>query len=190
MLTGKKYLLRRNILNFIHKKFTIFDDTNQEVLFSKRHGLKLKADIKVYSDSCMNAEIIAIKARNFIDFAATYDVKCSVSDIKIGALRRKGLVSTFGRDTWIILDTNDNEIGQIIEDNLFNAVLRKFLLGWLFPQAYDVTVGLDTVGHYKRNFNPFVHKTEVEFKAENNVFDRRLGMAAAILLCTIEGKQN
>ena len=189
MFKGKNYLLRQDILSFPHKIFKIFDDEKKEILFLKKKAFKLKEDIRIYTDSTMSTELIAIKARNIIDFAATYDIVDSASNIKIGALRRKGLVSSFGRDTWHILDINDTQIGEITEDNLFFAILRKFLLGWLFPQNYNVTINSQIVCNYKRNFNPFVNKIGIEFKVENNVFDRRLGISSAILLCAIEGKQ-
>ena len=47
-----------------------------------------------------------------------------------------------------------------------------------------------TVCTFRQHFNPFVMKISVDFSGdEDEMLDRRLGIAAGILLCAIEGKQ-
>jgi hypothetical protein len=44
---------------------------------------------------------------------------------------------------------------------------------------------------FQQNFNPFLAKIDLDFSSDvNGLLDRRLGIAAAILLCAIEGKQS
>ena len=96
-------------------------------------------------------------------------------------------------DEWIILDPNDNQIGVIREDSTWLALLRRTieLASMLFPQKYHVEVGGQMVATMKQNFNPFVMKIDVDFSPDDQArLDRRLGLAAAILMCAIEGKQN
>ena len=46
------------------------------------------------------------------------------------------------------------------------------------------------MAHYKNNFNPFVGIVAVDFTPDGaGRFDRRMTLAAGILLCLIEGKQ-
>jgi hypothetical protein len=42
---------------------------------------------------------------------------------------------------------------------------------------------------FRQNFNPFVKKLAVRFTDGEHVLDRRLGLAAAVLLLAIEGRQ-
>lgn len=43
---------------------------------------------------------------------------------------------------------------------------------------------------FKQNFNPFVTKLSLDFSTDTERrLDRRLGLAAAVLLCAIEGKE-
>jgi hypothetical protein len=43
----------------------------------------------------------------------------------------------------------------------------------------------------RQNFNPFVYKLYVDFSENtNNALDVRLGLAMAVLLAAIEGKQS
>jgi hypothetical protein len=89
------------------------------------------------------------------------------------------------------LGAQGREIGLISEDNAALAILRRTVVGWMCPQTYDGTVGGHPVCHFHRNFNPFVSKVTLDFRVDTaGMLDRRLGIAAAILLLAIENKQN
>ncbi len=185
----RKYQIRKRVLSLVGATLQIFDADGQEILFSKMKAFKLKEDIRLYSGEDMQDEYLTIHARSIIDFSATYDVFDAKTSEKIGAFRKKGLKSVL-KDEWVILDNNDVEIGLIKEDNLALALLRRFLTN-LVPQSYHVEVSGRNVGTFKQNFNPFVVKLNLDFSVDNDhLLDRRLGIAAGILLCAIEGKQN
>ncbi|HMV47988.1 MAG TPA: hypothetical protein PLD20_10350 [Blastocatellia bacterium] len=182
------YLIRRRILSLLGGKFEIYDPAGNVVLFSKMKAFKLKEDIRLYTDETMTAELISIQARTIMDFSAAYDVVDSTTGRKIGALKRKGWKSLM-RDEWIIMDVNDNEIGGIQEDNAFVAFIRRFVTN-LIPQTFNVQLGGQPVAEFKQNFNPFVSKLTLDFSLDvQRRLDRRLGIAAGVLLCAIEGKQ-
>lgn len=105
----------------------------------------------------------------------------------IGALRRKGLKSIL-KDEWIILDQRDTEIGLIKENSTLMALLRRFIT--LIPQKYNIELGNTVIPAFRQNFNPFVTKIIADFSEDrSSQLDRRLGLAAGILLCAVEGKQ-
>jgi hypothetical protein len=109
--------------------------------------------------------------------------------MKVGALRRKGLQSIL-RDEWEVLDVNDTVIGSLFEDSMGLALLRRFLTG-LVPQNYDLLVNGVRVADYKQNFNPFTYELNIDFSMDTaGQLDRRLGIAAGILLAAIEGRQS
>ena len=132
------------------------------------------------------------QARQVIDFSADYDVIDPVAGEKVGALRRKGLKSMF-KDEWIILDVHDREIGLIKEGSAMLETVRRFIefASLLLPQAYHGEVNGQQVCSFKKNFNPLVLKVALDFSSDpTRLLDRRLGIAAAVLLCAIEGRQN
>jgi hypothetical protein len=109
---------------------------------------------------------------------------------KVGTLRRKGLSSIL-RDEWQVLDVNDNVVGNLFEDSVALALLRRLLLGSLLPQNYDMTFGETRVADLRQNFNPFRYELNLDFSMDmNRLLDRRLGIAAGILLAAVEGKQS
>jgi hypothetical protein len=183
-----QYLLKRQVFA-LTGKFRFFDPNGRLLLFSEQKMFKLREDIRVYSDESKAQEVLMIKARQIVDFSAAYDVVDSVMGQKVGALRRKGWASML-RDEWEVLDANDNVIGKLFEDSMGLALLRRFLSN-LIPQNYDITFGTERVADLKQNFNPFTYELNIDFSMDiNHRLDRRLGLAAGILLAAVEGRQS
>jgi hypothetical protein len=140
---------------------------------------RLREDIRVYSDERKTQEVLSIKARQIIDFSAAYDVVDAEMNQKVGVLRRKGLRSIL-RDEWEVLDAS---VGL--------AMLRRLLLGSWLPQNYDITVGESRVADLKQRFNLYRYEMDLDFTMDaGRLLDRRLGIAAAILLAAVEGKES
>jgi hypothetical protein len=183
-----QYLLKRQVFA-LTGKFRFFDPSGKLLLFSEQKMFKLREDIRVYSDESKAQEVLMIKARQIIDFSAAYDVVDSALGQKVGALRRKGWASML-RDEWEVLDAGDNVIGKLFEDSMGMALLRRFLSN-LIPQNYDITFGSDRVADLKQNFNPFTYELNIDFTMDTTKrLDRRLGLAAGILLAAVEGRQS
>ena len=105
-------------------------------------------------------------------------------------MRSKGLRSLL-RDEWEVLDENDNVKGLLFEDSIGLALLRRLLLGSWLPQNYDISFGSTRVADLKQNFNLFRYELNLDFSMDIvHTLDRRLGIAAGILLAAIEGKQS
>ncbi len=182
-----EYLVRRKILKVFGGSFHIYAPDGTIAGFCEMKAFKLKEDLRVFADETKTTELFRIKARSIIDFGATYDVTDSSTEKPVGALRRRGLKSML-RDEWAILGAGDEEIGTIREDSALLALVRRFLTN-LIPQKYHCTIGSGSAT-FKQNFNPFVMKINLDYTPDlNGLLDRRLGIAAAILLCAIEGKQ-
>ena len=136
----------------------------------------------------MREELLAIHARKVLDISATYDVTDSRTGERVGAIQRKGMRSLL-RDEWILRDAADQEIGLVREDSMGLALLRRFLTN-LVPQRFDIQVMGQKVATVRQNFNPFVLKLTVDFTLDpTGLLDRRLGLAAVLLLCAVEGRQ-
>ena len=186
------YTLRRKVLTFFGAKFHIYGPSGELALFAKLKAFKIKEDVRIYADEAMTQEVLSIRTKSVFDIAGTYDVHDSSTGETVGALRRKALKSMF-RDEWLILDAQGNEVGKIVEDSAFKALVRRFIeaASIFMPQKFHAEIAGQTVATYQQNFNPFVQKIMIDFSADTaNQFDARLGLATAVLLCAIEGKQN
>lgn len=183
------YLLRRQVFA-LTGRFRVYDPSENLVLFSEQKMFRLREDIRVYADESKMQEVLTIKARQIIDFSAAYDVMDSTTGEKVGVLRRKGWRSMV-RDEWEVLDANDQLRGLLFEDTIQLALLRRLLLGSLLPQNYDLTIGETRVADLRQRFNLFRYELDLDFSMDPaHTLDRRLGIAAGILLATVEGKQS
>jgi len=184
-----RYLLKRQVLA-LTGKIRIYDLNGRLMLYSQQKMFSLKEDIRVYVDENRSQELLLIKARQIIDFSAAYDITDSFSGEAIGVIRRKGLRSML-RDEWQILTPQDQLIGVLIEDDLTQALLRRFLLGNLLPQNYDILINNQRVMDLRQRFNLLRYEMDLDFTHDSlRQLDHRLGIAAAILLAIIEGRQD
>lgn len=185
---GDKYLARQKVFKMLGNAFYIFRPDGGLQFYVKQKAFKLKEAITVYGDEDMTDVELLIQARSIMDFSGTYDVTTPEGQ-KVGALRRQGMKSIF-RDRWEILDPDDAVIGTVEEDSMALAILRRFLSA-LVPQSFTVAVGGETVGVFDQHFNPFVAKYDIDFSYDSRgQLDRRLGIAAVVLLLAVEGRQN
>ncbi len=183
------YFLKRQVFSFTGT-FRIFDDYGRLLMFSRQKMFKLKEDIRVYTDENRTQELLYIQARNVIDFSAAYDIYDSLEQVKVGVLRRRGWQSMV-RDAWEILDPWDRPVGILQEDSQGRALLRRFLLGSLLPQDYDLLINNTRVADFKQRFHLFRYEMDL-YLHENTQgwLDPRLAICLAILLAAIEGRQN
>ncbi|MBX7257896.1 MAG: hypothetical protein K1Y02_16155 [Candidatus Hydrogenedentes bacterium] len=188
-LNQQQYMIRKKIFKIFGEAFHIYDFRGTVLFYSKLKAFKLKEDIRLYTGEDMTTEVLTIKARKMIDLWSTYDVYDSQTQRKVGTFRRKGLKSIL-KDEWIIMDDNDREIGLVQEDSMMMALLRRFLTN-LIPQQFSGSIGGQAVLHFKRHFNPFVLRMDLNFSMDTaGLLDRRMGLAAGILISAIEGRQS
>lgn len=184
-----QYRARRKVLTLFAPKFHIYDIFGNLVAYVEQKAFKLKEDITVFADEEKQQSLLRIRARQIIDFSAAYDVVDTSTQQTVGALRRKGLKSLL-RDEWLLLDPTERQIGLLQEDSQLLAMLRRFLSN-LIPQRYHIWLDGQEAGRIQQHFNPFVLKHDVDLRADTGRrLDRRLALAAVVLLLAIEGRQD
>lgn len=184
------YFAKMKFFKLFGNAIRIFDESKENLLlYVKQKAFKLKEDITIFADEQETKPVIKINARSIIDFSAAYDVTDVASGEKLGVLRRKGMMSSFVMDAWEILDKNDAVIGKIQEDSWMMALVRRYLAN-IIPQKFNITLNEQLVGTAKQTWNPFLPQMRVDFTPDTGKkLDRRLGLAAVVLLQVIEGKQ-
>ena len=184
-----RYYLRRQVLA-LTGKIRLYAPDGHQVLFCHQKMFRLKEDIRAYSDETCTQELLFIQARSVIDFSAAYDVIDSGFGNKVGVLRRKGWRSLM-RDEWEVLTAEDQPIGLLWEDNPQRALIRRLLAGRLLPQDYDLLIDGKRVADLRQRFNLFRYEMDLDFSIDtDHLLDHRLGIAAAILLAVVEGRQD
>jgi uncharacterized protein YxjI len=187
----RTYMIRRQFFKIFGAAFQIYDPSGQVVFYSRQKAFKLKEDIRIYADETSAEEVLVIQARSWLDFAAAYDVVDPTTGEKVGALKRKGFKSMV-KDEWVVMDADDRDIGLVQEDNALLALVRRFVpFADFIPQKFLGTVGGQPVCEFRQHFNPIIQKITLDFSPDiSNLLDRRLGLAAGILLSAIEERQD
>ena len=187
---GEQYTLRRKIFSFLGASFHVYDDTGSVVAFCRQKALKLREDIRLYTDESKTEELLTMKTRSVIDFGATYDIALPGGEI-IGSLRRKGLRS-FVRDSWLIYGPEGEELATLEEDSSMLAILRRVheVFALFSPQKFEV-VARDGqhIATLRSHFNPFVFRLGIAIHADHAELDERIVIAAGCLIAAIEGRQ-
>ena len=182
------YTVHKQVFKLFGGAFRCYDPVGNLAAYADMKPYKLKEDIRVYSGEDRLNELLVIKARSILDISAVYDVFDPTTNESVGAIQRRGLKSLL-RDEWTILDNTEHQIGSITEDSTLLALLRRFVTSWI-PQTFHGEVGGAPVFTFAQNFNPFSLRLSLDFSEDTaDRLDRRLGMAAAVLLCAIEGRQ-
>jgi hypothetical protein len=198
----KQLEFRRKFWRIFGAEINIVDPVSgQMVGFIEMKAWKLREDIRIYTDRSKTQEILSIRARNIIDFGATYDVYDSATGQALFYLRRKGLKSAFVRDHWDIFTSQDQPYGSVQETSGGLALLRRYIgvifgdLGELVfafvAQTYQIK---DTTGNVAAELthrkNPLVVKFGYDTTNQTASLDWRVDMATVALLSIIDAAKN
>jgi hypothetical protein len=203
----KQLELRRKFWQVFGAEITISDPVGgQEVGYIKMKALKLREDVRIFTDRSMQHELVQIHARNIIDFGATYDVSRSADSQPMVSLRRKGLKSTFVRDHWDIYDPSGATIGSIQETSGTLALVRRWigmipyveLLTLIFAfiaQTYEIRLNqpdgsLAVAARITHRKNPFVVKMHVDISNAQVELDPLVILSAAAMLSVVDAAKN
>ena len=181
------YLFRRKVLKLFGGAFHIYDENGIVLFYSKQKAFKLKEDFRVYSDERQMEELLTIKTPQILDISATYTVQDATADEVVGSIRRKALKSLV-KDEWVFLSNQGQEIGRLTASSVVMAILSRIIN--LIPQTYlIISAEGRTIAQIKQHFNPFVLKYTMTIIEPQPSIDKRLLIAAGILLAGIEGRQ-
>jgi hypothetical protein len=181
------FVARRKIFSWA-PCFYVQDQFGNALAFLRKKVFTWKDEIRVFTDETQSLELLRIKARKIIDWGAAFDVTDSINNQRVGVLKRQGWKSVL-RKQWLIMDAFDQEIGRIREDSAALAFVRRFITA-LLPQSYAFELRGQAIGTATQNWNFFAPKMSVDFTADpGKQFDRRLAVAAVVLLMAIEGRQ-
>ncbi|MCC6661527.1 MAG: hypothetical protein IT437_11645 [Phycisphaerales bacterium] len=189
---GEAYTIRRQVFKIFGAAFHVYDPAGAVVGYCRQKAFKLREDIRIYTDETCATEFIVIKARSIIDFSSTYDVTLP-DGTSLGTLRRKGLSSTFFKDSWQVFAPGGEHLADLKEDSGFMAVLRRLheVVALFSPQRFTLArVGGAPVAAYRQHFNPFIYRLSIATFADDPDLDDLMILAAGCLIAAIEGRQS
>src|SRR6266581_3855287 len=167
--------------------------TGGPIAFVRQKRMAIKEDIRFYADEQESQELFRIKARSMFDIGgARYDVT-DAQGLPIGTLEHVFGKSLF-RSTWRVTDAEGCEVVTAQERSLPMAIARRVVdfvpYGeWLpIPYNFDLLMDGQAVGHMNRKFQ-LRDRYVLDLSADRErKLDRRLGIALAIGLDTLQNR--
>ncbi len=168
----------------------------EPVCFVEQKRMKLKEDLRAFTDDSKTTEVFRIKAQQVWDPRATYDVT-DPSGQPVGQLG-KVFGKSLLRSTWRLYDAAGNEIGWARERSLFVALFRR-LVGWFpfigeflellpIPYHFDYYVGEERIGGLERILGlRDRYRLDVSGNGERRI-DRRLVLALAVGMDALQAR--
>jgi uncharacterized protein YxjI len=164
------------------------------IAYVRQKKLAIKENIRFFADEAETQELFAIQARSWLDTGGSrYDVN-DVRDGKVGVLEHvfgKSLL----RSTWRVANAQEEEVAIARERSQAMAIARRVIdfvpdVGGLIPIPYnfDILAGEQVIGRMDRKFQ-LRDRYVLDLSSDpDKVLDRRLAIALAIGLDTLQNR--
>jgi hypothetical protein len=156
--------------------------------------MKLKEDLRAFTDGSKTTELFRIKALQRFDPRARYEIT-DPSGERIGQLA-KVFGKSLTRSTWRVYDAGGAEVAWAQERNMVVALLRR-VLGWIpyvgdvaipIPYHFDYFVGEQKIGGVERILGlRDRYRIDVSGDPERGI-DRRLVLALAVGMDALQAR--
>lgn len=113
-------------ISTLSSDFNITDKNGNYVAYVRQKMFKLKEDVVVFNDESRSKELFRIRANQWIDFNASYNIKSVENDKIFGKLARKGMKSLW-KAKYEIFDDKDQSKYSISEDNGWTKVFDSLV---------------------------------------------------------------
>jgi hypothetical protein len=171
-----QYTIKRPFFTFLGRKFYVYGPDGSLIMFVKHPLMKMRDEWNVFTDESEQFPLLRVKARSIIALNMVTDVFDARTGEKVGALRSQGLKSMF-KDSWEILDFNDQPIGKMQEDSM--AILRR-----LFPLLtgkWHAEIGGHETARIQQVFRFFAKEFTLDLSMAQGRMDPRFAVACAML---------
>jgi len=180
-----QYRIRKKVLT-VGNKYWIEDPAGNLLGFCKQKILKLKEDIRIYSDDSMSDEVFNIKQEQIFDAWGTFSITDSKTNQPLGYIKR-GFLSEYGRDAWELQNVNRQPIGRIFEQSMGRALARKYMPGGgLVPEKMQVELNGQIIAEVNQQFKIIGDIWDLNCLQVPETFDRRVLLSCMLLMGTIE----
>jgi hypothetical protein len=178
------YRVRRPFWSLLGRKYHVYAPDGSLVAFVKHPLLRLKEEFTIYTVESERDPLLVLRARKVIQWNVCHDVFDARTGEKTGTLRKRAWKSIL-RDTWDILDANDQSVGLMQEDGA--ALLRRFFP--LLTSKHHIELGGSIVARIKQVFRFFVKEFTLDLSMAQGRIDTRFAVACAILALMAETRR-
>lgn len=179
------YRIRKKVVA-ITNQYWIEDLQGNSLGYTKQKLLRIKEDIRIYTDESMGTELFRLQQQQIADIWGTYAVIDSATSTCVGKLKRQAIKSGLVKDEYLLLDPNGQQIGRVVEST-GRGLARKWIPGGgLIPEHVAVEFYGQEVAQIKQQFKIIGDIWEVDCSRVPPQFDRRTLLGCMIIMGMIE----
>ncbi len=145
-------------------------------MFLKHPLLKLKEEFTIYTDETESTPVLTVRSRSIVAINMAHDVIEPKTGDKIGSIRSRGMKSIV-RDTWDLLDANDQVVGLMEEEG--NAILRRFIK--FLPGRHKIELNGQRVATLQQTFRFFSKEVVLDLSPGGSKLPPSFGIGCALL---------
>lgn len=172
----QKYTIKRPFLSFLGRKYYVYAPDGSLVLFLKHPLMKLRQEFTIFTDDTETTPLLTVRSRKMISLNMAHDVIDPATGEKTGSIRSRGMKSII-RDTWDLLDANDEVVGLMEEEGA--ALLRRFIK--FLPGKHKIELGGQRVASLQQLFRFFTKEVVLDLSMNNGKLDPRFAIGCALL---------
>ena len=187
-LWNQQYYKVRKKVASIATKYFIEDQKGNMLGFTKQKMMKLKEDIRIYSDKKMKHELFQIRQTQIVDAWGNYAVIDTPSGQCVGNIKRMAGKSMLASE-YMLLDPQGQQVGRIFEEKGKGALRRFVPGGGLVPQSVKMEFGGQVCGEIKQKFKIVGDIWEADASCVPPNMDRRVLIGAMLMMSMIERKR-
>lgn len=174
--THSSYTIKRPALSILGRKYYVYSPSGELVLFLKHPVMKLKEEFTIFTDESEATPILTIRSRSFVALNMAHDVIDPHTGEKTGSIRSRGMKSII-RDTWDILDENDQPVGLMEEEGA--AFLRRIIK--FLPGKHKIELHGERVASVAQKFTFFGKEVRLDLTGGAGKVDARFAIGCALL---------
>ncbi|EDY21953.1 conserved hypothetical protein [Chthoniobacter flavus Ellin428] len=172
----QQYTIKRPFLSLFGRKYYVYAPDGSLVMFLKHPLMKLREEFTIFTDETESTPVLTVRSRSIVAINMAHDVFDPRTGEKTGSIRSRGMKSII-RDTWDILDANDQVVGLMEEDG--SALLRRFLK--FLPGRHRIELNGQVVATLKQTFRFFIKEEVLDLSPGNGQIDPRFAISCALL---------
>ena len=172
----QQYTIKRPFLSFLGRKYYVYAPDGSLVMFLKHPLLKLKEEFTIYTDETESTPVLTVRSRSIVAINMAHDVIEPKTGDKIGSIRSRGMKSIV-RDTWDLLDANDQVVGLMEEEGA--AMLRRFIK--FLPGRHKIELNGQRVATLQQIFRFFTKEVVLDLSPGGDKLSPSFGIGCALL---------
>jgi len=183
MLQTPSYIIEHVRTRSPNIQLQISDGSGEPIMYASSKFISLSGNAEVYADEDLQVPLLSIRTSSIL--SGKYDITDLVEERALGTLEPIWLGLA-----WKILGPDGKEIGRFRVASKFlfytGVVLHSTIHVQPLARTYSARLG-DATCRIRHTNWPRTSETSIEFADGSAQFDRQLGLALGILLCTVPG---